>query len=105
MQLKEVRWRATCLQDVLRLAAQTHDTHTNQLELYEAGMCKHESVQTQITMQLPWDRVYLVSTAFHVNVSKSRMLRSFIRRLLESSPPNITKVEPTRVTDWPPRAI
>jgi hypothetical protein len=58
-----------------------------------------------ITMQSAWDRVHLVSTAFHVNVSKSRMLRSFIRRLLESSPPNITRVEPTSVTDWPPRAI
>ncbi len=49
--------------------------------------------------------VDLVSIASHVSDSKSRMLRSSIRCLCETSPPNITKVEPTSVTDWPQRAI
>jgi hypothetical protein len=49
--------------------------------------------------------VYLISIASHVSDSKSRMLRSSIRCLFEASPPNITKVELTSVTDSPPCAI
>lgn len=47
----------------------------------------------------------MASISSQVIVSKSRMCKSFRRDLLASSPPNITKVFPTRVTDWPPREI
>jgi hypothetical protein len=38
-------------------------------------------------------------------VSRSRICRSFKRDLFASCPPKITKLVPTRVTDWPPREI
>jgi len=46
---------------------------------------------------------YTASISSHVMVSKSRICRSFKRVLFASCPPKITKVPPTRVTDWPPR--
>lgn len=48
---------------------------------------------------------YIASMSSHVMVSKSRICRSFKRDLFASSPPNMTKVSPTRVTDCPPREI
>lgn len=47
----------------------------------------------------------MASISSHVIVSRSRMCKSFKRDLFASSPPNMTKVVPTRVTDWPPREI
>ena len=46
---------------------------------------------------------YIASTSSHVMVSRSRMCKSFRRHRFASSPPNKTRVVPTRVTVWPPR--
>lgn len=46
---------------------------------------------------------YTASISSQVIVSRSSICKSFRSDLFASCPPNITKVLPTNVTDWPPR--